>query len=80
MLLGGSAFAQMMGRLGDQAPTVGDPYKFVAAFEAVQTLVKKNLLLAAHDVSAGGLVTTLLEMAFANTTGGVELDTAAFVE
>lgn len=80
MLLGGSAFAQMMGRLGDQAPTVVDPYKFVAAFEAVQTLVKKNLLLAAHDVSAGGLVTTLLEMAFANTTGGVELDTAAFEE
>ncbi|MDE5726497.1 MAG: phosphoribosylformylglycinamidine synthase, partial [Duncaniella sp.] len=80
MKLGGSAFAQMMNRLGDEAPTVKDPARFVAAFDAVQTLVKKNLLLAAHDVSAGGLITALLEMTFANVEGGFELDTAAFAE
>ena len=78
--LGGSAFAQMMGRLGAEAPTVTDPERFVATFDAVQTLVKKGLLMAAHDVSAGGLVTTLLEMTFANTEGGIELDTTGFGE
>ncbi|MDE5750650.1 MAG: phosphoribosylformylglycinamidine synthase subunit PurQ, partial [Duncaniella sp.] len=78
--LGGSAFAQMMGHLGDDAPTVTDPAKFVSTFDAVQTLMKKNLLLAAHDVSAGGLVTTLLEMTFGNMEGGVELDTTALPE
>lgn len=76
--LGGSAFAQTLGKVGSDVPTVVDPYKFATTFDAVQTLVKKGLVLAAHDVSAGGLVTTLLEMTFANTKGGVELDTAAF--
>ena len=52
--------------------------KFVNTFETVQTLVKRGKLLAAHDVSAGGLVTTLLEMTFANTDGGIEIDTTGF--
>jgi len=78
--LGGSAFAQMLGKLGAEAPTVTTPEKFVATFEAVQKLVRKKLLLAAHDVSAGGLVTTILEMTFANTDGGAVLDTAEFEE
>uniref|UniRef100_UPI002666AE42 phosphoribosylformylglycinamidine synthase subunit PurQ n=1 Tax=uncultured Duncaniella sp. TaxID=2768039 RepID=UPI002666AE42 len=76
--LGGSAFAQSLGKLGAEAPTVTDPAYFVKAFEAVQQLVKKNMLLAAHDISAGGLVTTLLEMTFANVNGGVELDANVF--
>ena len=78
MKLGGSALAQALGRLGNDAPTVASPERFVATFEAVQKLVKKNMLLAAHDVSAGGLVTTLLEMTFGNTKGGVELDLNVF--
>ncbi|MCM1337305.1 MAG: phosphoribosylformylglycinamidine synthase [Candidatus Amulumruptor caecigallinarius] len=72
--LGGSALAQSMNRLGSEAPTVADPAKFVAAFNAVQTLVNSGSILAAHDVSAGGLVTTLLEMTFANRRGGIRLD------
>ncbi|MBZ4652483.1 MAG: phosphoribosylformylglycinamidine synthase [Proteiniphilum sp.] len=70
--LGGSAFAQIMGRVGDEAPTVTDAEYFKNAFAAVQELTSRGLILAGHDISAGGLVTTLLEMCFANPRGGVE--------
>ncbi|MDE5721059.1 MAG: phosphoribosylformylglycinamidine synthase [Paramuribaculum sp.] len=77
--LGGSALGQTMNRLGADAPTVADNARFVAAFNAVQRLVARGSVIAAHDVSAGGLVTTLLEMAFANTKGGIEMSTDGFV-
>ncbi len=77
---GGSALAQTVNRLGSEAPTVTDPAAFVSTFNAIQTLVKRGALLAAHDVSAGGLVTTLLEMVFANTSGGIAFNTSGFVE
>ncbi|MBD5374011.1 MAG: phosphoribosylformylglycinamidine synthase [Bacteroides sp.] len=76
--LGGSAFAQSLNRLGAEAPTVADTEKFAAAFNAVQKLIARGSVLAAHDVSAGGLITTLLEMTFANTKGGVEFSTDDF--
>ncbi|OKY84669.1 MAG: phosphoribosylformylglycinamidine synthase [Bacteroidales bacterium 52_46] len=76
--LGGSALYQSLNKVGSDAPTVIDPAKFAAAFEAMQKLVKQRKLLAAHDVSAGGLVTTLLEMTFANTDGGVFFHTTGF--
>ena len=78
--LGGSALAQSLNRLGDEAPTVADADRFKNAFNAVQQLVKRGSLLAMHDVSAGGLVTTLLEMTFGNVNGGIELSTDAFVK
>ncbi len=78
--LGGSAFAQTFGRLGEDAPTVNDAKQFISVFEAVQTLVNKKLILASHDVSAGGLVTTLLEMTFANVNGGIIFNADAFAE
>ncbi len=71
--LGGSAFAQILGELGSEAPSVTDAEYFVDAFAAVQDLIKRNLVLAGHDISAGGLVTTLLEMCFANRTGGLDV-------
>ena len=77
--LGGSALGQTMNRLGAEAPTVADAGRFAAAFNAVQRLVARGSVMAAHDVSAGGLVTTLLEMAFANTKGGIEMSTDGFV-
>lgn len=76
--LGGSAFFQALNKLGAEAPTVESPANFLKAFDAVQRLVKRGSILAAHDVSAGGLVTTLLEMTFANTAGGIELNADAF--
>jgi phosphoribosylformylglycinamidine synthase len=72
--LGGSSFAQYKNRLGTEAPTVKDPDYFVKAFNLLQALIEGNSLLAGHDVSAGGLLTTLMEMCFANTTGGMEVD------
>ncbi|MDR2950696.1 MAG: phosphoribosylformylglycinamidine synthase [Prevotella sp.] len=70
--LGGSAFAQTMSKLGEEVPTVKDPEYFKNAFNAVQELVDRGLILAGHDVSAGGLVTAMLEMCFANPQGGLE--------
>ena len=78
--LGGSAFAQSMGRLGSTVPSVASAEQFAATFAAVQKLVRNRALLAAHDVSAGGLVTTLLEMTFSNTAGGIDFTTEGFAE
>ena len=72
--LGGSAFAQSMGKVGSDVPTVRDPEYFRDAFNAIQALIKKGLILAGHDISAGGLITCLLEMCFANTKGGLEIN------
>ncbi len=72
--LGGSAFAQTQGKVGSDVPTVKNAEYFRDAFLAVQQLVEEGLILAGHDISAGGLVTTLLEMTFANTKGGLALD------
>jgi phosphoribosylformylglycinamidine synthase len=69
--LGGSAFAQSQGKIGDDVPTVTNPEYFQDAFMAIQELIDKELILAGHDISAGGLITTLLEMCFANTEGGI---------
>ncbi len=77
--LGGSAFAQSLNAIGSDAPTVKDADYFKRAFAAVQNLVKNNRVLAMHDVSAGGLVTTLLEMTFANVNGGLSVSTEGFV-
>ena len=70
--LGGSAFAQTLGKVGSDVPTVKNPEYFRDAFLAVQDLVNDELILAGHDISAGGLITTLLEMTFANKEGGIE--------
>ncbi len=66
--LGGSALLQTLGAVGSEAPTVADPEKFVKAFAAVQQLVRLGLVTAIHDISAGGLVTALLEMMFASSS------------
>lgn len=63
--LGGSALLQSLGAVGSSAPTVTDPDKFVKSFSAVQQLVKLGLITAIHDISAGGSITTMLEMMFA---------------
>ena len=72
--LGGSAFAQSLGKVGDDVPTVKNPEYFADAFNAVQELVKRGWVMAGHDISAGGLITTLLEMCFANRKGGLHVN------
>ncbi|MEE0978314.1 MAG: phosphoribosylformylglycinamidine synthase [Muribaculaceae bacterium] len=78
--LGGSAFAQVLGKVGDDVPTVTNPANFVATFNAVNKLVSRKAIAAMHDVSAGGLVTTLLEMLFANEKGGLKVALDGFGE
>lgn len=72
--LGGSAFAQSLGKVGDDVPTVKNPEYFRDAFMAVQEMIGLGWIMAGHDISAGGLVTTLLEMCFANTGGGMHIN------
>jgi phosphoribosylformylglycinamidine synthase len=72
--LGGSSFAQVVNAIGTKVPGVPDPAYFAKAFNAVQSLIHEDLILAGHDISAGGLITTLLEMTFGRNDTGLELD------
>jgi len=67
--LGGSALAQVYGQVGNESPDVDDPEMLKRAFHAIQKLMSENLILAGHDISDGGIVTTILEMAFAGNCG-----------
>ncbi len=77
--LGGSVLGQTMNKLGEEVPTVQDAEYFKDAFDSIQEMVGKGLILSGHDISEGGMITALLEMCFANTTGGlsVKLDDIA---
>ncbi len=72
--LGGSAFAQSLGKVGDDVPEVANAEYFRDAFNAVQECIQRGWVMAGHDISAGGLVVTLLEMCFANTKGGMNIN------
>lgn len=71
--LGGSVLAQTLNKIGDEVPTVQDAEYFKAAFDAIQELISKNLILAGHDISEGGIITALLEMCFGNSKGGLQV-------
>ncbi|MBR1788969.1 MAG: phosphoribosylformylglycinamidine synthase [Bacteroidaceae bacterium] len=78
--LGGSAFAQSKGYVGSDVPTVANAEYFRDAFNAIQECISRRLILAGHDISAGGLITTLLEMCFANTRGGLKVNLNQFMD
>jgi phosphoribosylformylglycinamidine synthase len=67
--LGGSALAQVYGQVGNESPDVDDTEMLKRAFHAIQKLISENLILSGHDISDGGIITTLLEMAFAGNCG-----------
>src|SRR5690606_6748692 len=72
--LGGSSFAQILNGIGDQAPTVRDAGYVKLVFDSLQALIREDKILAGHDVASGGLITTLLEMCFADNNLGADLD------
>jgi phosphoribosylformylglycinamidine synthase len=72
--LGGSSFAQVIGQLGDKAPDIPDSAYFAKGFGLLQEMINKEMILAGHDISAGGFITTLLEMTFADDILGMDLD------
>jgi phosphoribosylformylglycinamidine synthase len=73
-LLGGSAFAQVRNSVGDRCPDICDAAAFAATFDTLQQWIKAGKISAGHDVSSGGLITTLLELCFANTHTGAVLE------
>lgn len=72
--LGGSSLAQTLGKIGDEVPTITNTEYLKAAFNAVQNLIGKGLVAAGHDIGSGGLVTSLLEMCFADQNLGANYD------
>ena len=78
--LGGSAFAQSINKLGKTTPTVTSSAKFKTAFNTIQKLIEQDLILAGHDISSGGLITTLLEMCFSSNKGGMQVDLSGIGE
>ena len=77
---GGSSFGQILNRLGDEVPTINDPAYFAEVFNTIQDLIMNGKILSGHDISAGGMLTTLLEMCFSNTEGGISIDLSALNE
>jgi len=72
--LGGSAFAQILNKLGTATPTVTDTEYFVKTFNVIQELIEKGLIDSGHDIGGGGLITSLLELCFSDNESGLELD------
>ncbi|MFC6861050.1 phosphoribosylformylglycinamidine synthase [Zunongwangia atlantica] len=78
--LGGSSFAQILNKIGDEVPTIKNDKKFADAFYNLQGLIKNDMIAAGHDVASGGLITTLLEMCFADQNLGANIDLSALGE
>ncbi len=78
--LGGSSFAQIHNKIGNETPTIKDSNFFKKAFNVIQELILDNQILAGHDIGSGGLITTLLEMCFADNNLGAKLNFDLFSE
>ena len=78
--LGGSSFAQILNKVGQETPTIKNNTTFAKTFDLINTLVKKGAIVAGHDVASGGLITTLLELCFADINLGADLDFSAIAE
>ncbi|PRZ24147.1 phosphoribosylformylglycinamidine synthase [Flavobacterium granuli] len=78
--LGGSSFAQILNTIGTETPTIKDAAFFKKAFNTIQELIVDNQIIAGHDIGSGGLITTLLEMCFADVNLGAKIDFSVFEE
>ncbi|WP_221392745.1 phosphoribosylformylglycinamidine synthase [Dyadobacter sp. NIV53] len=75
--LGGSSFAQVLNKIGTETPDILDADQFKKAFNTIQELIKAGEIQAGHDIGSGGLITTLLEMCFADRDLGASVDLSA---
>lgn len=71
--LAGSSFYQILNKIGTDTPTVTDSTYFAKAFETIQGLIEKGLVLSGHDISSGGVITALLEMCFPSQKVGLKV-------
>lgn len=78
--LGGSSFAQILNKIGTEVPTITDGAYFKTAFNAIQELIKAGQIEAGHDIGSGGLITTLLEMTFADVNLAAKYDLSGLNE
>ena len=78
--LGGSSFAQTQNKIGTETPTIQNAAYFKEVFEVVQNLIKEGQIVAGHDIGSGGLITTLLEMCFADVNLGAQISFDSFTE
>ncbi len=78
--LGGSSFAQTLNKIGTETPTIKDSPFFKKAFNTIQDLIKDRQIVAGHDIGSGGLITTLLEMCFADLNLGAKISFDTFKE
>lgn len=72
--LGGSSFGQIVNKIGNETPTVKSAAYVTNVFNTLQGLIVDAQIVAGHDVASGGLITTLLELCFANIETGADLD------
>lgn len=72
--LGGSSFAQILNKIGDETPDVLDAGQFKNTFNTLQQLIRDGKVQAGHDIGSGGLITTLLELCFADRNLGAAID------
>ncbi|WP_339705878.1 phosphoribosylformylglycinamidine synthase [uncultured Kriegella sp.] len=72
--LGGSSFLQVRNSIGQETPTITNADYFKTVFNTLQNLIKDGAIVAGHDVASGGLITTLLELCFADIDLGATLD------
>ncbi len=75
--LGGSSFAQILNSIGKEAPTIKNAKQFKKIFNTIQQLIREDKIIAGHDVASGGLITTLLEMCFADVNLGANINLTA---
>ncbi|MHA7057618.1 phosphoribosylformylglycinamidine synthase [Aquimarina sp. M1] len=78
--IGGSSFSQIINKIGSETPTIRKPENFKNTFNVIQQLIKEQKIIAGHDVASGGLITTLLELCFANVNIGATLDLSELEE
>ncbi|WP_028981655.1 phosphoribosylformylglycinamidine synthase [Sporocytophaga myxococcoides] len=78
--LGGSSFAQVVNKIGNETPDITDAALFKNAFNTLQQLIKEGKIEAGHDIGSGGLITTLLEMCFADNRLGANIDLTSLGE
>ena len=78
--LGGSSFSQILNQMGAETPTVSDTKYFAKTFDCIQELILDDKILSGHDISAGGIITALLEMTFADNNIGLNLDLSSIAE
>ncbi len=78
--LGGSSFAQVLNKIGNEAPSIKNDQNFATTFNTIQQLIADDQILAGHDIGSGGLITTLLELCFADVDLGANLDLTALNE